>query len=104
MGCGVRAGGERGVAHDGLRVGVGVMGVGIPDAVIHEIAEPTFAHVLDESPWQVAPQLVHGNLQDEPGCGLNGVALRGQRVGGPSYGGGHRERTHERGSDTDVFA
>jgi hypothetical protein len=29
--------------------------------VIHEIAEPAFAHVLEVTPWQVAPQLVHGD-------------------------------------------
>jgi hypothetical protein len=73
------------MAHDGLRVGVGVMGVGIPDAVIHKIAKPALAHVLDEPPRLVAPQLVNGNLQDEPRWGLNGVTFRQRRVGGPSY-------------------
>jgi hypothetical protein len=47
---GIRAGGERSVANDGLGVGVGVVSIGIPDALIHEIAEPALAHVLDVPP------------------------------------------------------
>jgi len=42
--------------------------------------------VPNESFRQIASQLVHGNLQDEPGCRLNGVTFRRQRVNGPSYG------------------
>ena len=99
MDRGVRAGGERGMAHDGLRVGVCVMGVGIPDAVIHEIAEPALAHILDKSPRQVAPQLVHGNLQDEPGCRLNGVACRRQRFGNADSRGDQRQHVNEHGGE-----
>jgi hypothetical protein len=78
------------------------MGVGIPDAVIHQIAESTLAHVLDETPRQVAPQLVHGDLQNEPGCGLNGGAYWRQRFGSASNRRGESQRANERGGEEAV--
>ena len=76
-----------------------VMGIGIPNAVLHQIAIPTLTHILDKSPRQVAPQLVHGDLQDEPRCGLSGAACRRQRVFGADSGGDKRQRANKYGGN-----
>jgi hypothetical protein len=39
------------VACDGFGVGVAVMRVGPPEALIHQMASTAFAHVLDKAPW-----------------------------------------------------
>ena len=46
------------MAHDGLGVGVGVMRIGIPDALLHEVAVAALAHVLQIAPRQITAQLV----------------------------------------------
>ena len=52
---------------DGLGVGVGVVRVGEHDAFIEEVTETTFAHLLQVAGGQIAPQLIHRDLQDQFG-------------------------------------
>jgi len=53
---------ERGVSHYRFGVGVGVMGVRVPDSMLHEVAEAAIPHAVEVSPGQVAAQLIDGNL------------------------------------------
>src|SRR5262245_51527029 len=50
---GMCAGGERGVSYDRLGIGMGVMGVGVPNTMLHEVAEAAIPHAGEVSPGQV---------------------------------------------------
>ena len=49
MSGGVGPGGKRCVADDGLGIGMTKVGIGVPDALLLEIAETAFTHVLHEA-------------------------------------------------------
>jgi hypothetical protein len=62
---GVRAGRERRMADDGLRVGVRVVRIAVDDALLPEVAEAAFAETIVVTRRQVAAQLVDRDLQDQ---------------------------------------
>jgi hypothetical protein len=55
------------VADDGFRVGMGMVGVVVVDTLLEQVAQPAVAEPVDVARRQVAPELVHGDLQNEPG-------------------------------------
>jgi hypothetical protein len=50
------------VAHGGFGVGVPVVGIDIPGALFHQIAESSFGETIGIPSGQVAAQLIDGNL------------------------------------------
>ena len=63
----IGAGGQRGVADDGLGIGVGMVCVAVYDPVFQQVSEAAFTKPVVVARWQVAAQLVHGDLQHQPG-------------------------------------
>jgi len=53
------------VAHDGFGIRVGVMRVGIPDAVLHQIAKAAIPHLLQVTAGQIAAELIDRDLYYE---------------------------------------
>ena len=51
------------MAHDGLGVGVLVVGIGVVDTLFHQVAEATVAEYIGETPRQVASQGIDSDLQ-----------------------------------------
>ena len=70
---------------DGLRVGMGMVGVVVVDTLLEQVAQPAFAEPVEVARRQVAPELVDGDLQNEPGflrCiggDLNGIRSESRR-------------------------
>jgi hypothetical protein len=62
------------------------MGIGKHHAVLEQVAEAALSHALQKASGQVAAELVYGDLQHEPGRGLDRATL-----GRPS---GRRQRRH----------
>ncbi|WP_242475483.1 hypothetical protein [Thiohalocapsa halophila] len=61
---------------DGLGVGVLVMGVGVVDALLHQVGEAAVAEQVRIPVWQIAAQGVDGNgrLKISPWPGPEGAA------------------------------
>jgi hypothetical protein len=55
------------VPDDGFRSGMCVMRVFVNDALFQQITEATLAHLVEIAPWQIAAQLIDGDLQYQPG-------------------------------------
>jgi hypothetical protein len=65
-GGGHGAGRQRDVADDGLGVGVLVVGVGVVDTLVHQVAEAAVAEQVCIAVGQIAAQGVDGDLQHKP--------------------------------------
>ena len=63
----VRAGGQGCMAHGGFGIGVLVMGIRIPGAFLHQVAESPLGEAIGITTGQVPTQLIHGDLQNETG-------------------------------------
>jgi hypothetical protein len=62
----VGTGGQRCVTDDRLCIGVAMMRIFIDRAVFEQVAESAFSKLAGMPAKQIAPKLVHGDLQDEP--------------------------------------
>ena len=52
---------------DCLGVGMGMVGIVIVDPLIEQVAQPAFPEPLEVARRQVTPELVDGDLENEPG-------------------------------------
>ena len=55
------------MADDGLRVRMGVVRVVVVNTLFEQVAQPALAEPVGVARRQVAPELVDGDLEDEPG-------------------------------------
>jgi len=62
---GICAGRQGRVAHGGFSVGVPVMGIDVPSALFHQIAESPIGETIGVTPGQITTQLIHGDLQHQ---------------------------------------
>jgi hypothetical protein len=58
------------MAHGGFGVGVLVVGIDVPGALLHEVAESTLAESISITARQIATELVYGDLQDKSRSGI----------------------------------
>ena len=63
---GLCPGRQGGVPHNGLGVGVSVVGVCEDNPFLEQVSETAFAHAVEIPPRQVAAQLVDGDLENQP--------------------------------------
>jgi hypothetical protein len=61
----VGTGGQGGVAHGGFGIGVPVMGIRVPGAFFHQIAESSLGETIGIATRQIPAQLVDGDLQNQ---------------------------------------
>ena len=67
VGRGVSARCQGHMPDDGLRIGMGMVGVVVVDTLLEQVAQPAFAEPVEVARRQVAPELVHGDLENESG-------------------------------------
>jgi len=65
VGCGMRTGGQGGVADDGLGVRVGVVGVQENHPIVQKVSETAFTHPRQEPSGEITPELIDGDLQNK---------------------------------------
>ena len=70
----LRARGQRGMTHHRLGIRVGVVRIVVVDPLLQQVAETPVSELREMSKRQVAPQLVHSDLEDQPGA-LSGLDL-----------------------------
>jgi hypothetical protein len=62
--------------NDRFRIRVGVMRILEDHSLFEQVAKATLAHSIDESLREIAPQLIHGDLQNQ----FRGLRLRSTHV------------------------
>ena len=81
------AGCQRHMTDDGFRVRMAMVGIVVVDTLLEQVAQPAFTEPVEVARRQVTPELVDGDLENEPGflrcMGFdpNGILGVGRRQG-----------------------